>query len=336
MAEGKGKGKMQLMLSVIVPVYNVEDYIWKFIDSLKCQTFTKWECILVDDCSTDSSRQICELIGKTDERFRIIHNSRNMGLSAARNTGLKEARGNYVLLCDPDDWMAPNMLENTIGMYHDIDMIVCGFNVVRYEDNQEYIVPNTIWSISEPAFVEDRKSIYKEILCKTGTMWNKVIRKEVIQDVKFDENMTYGEDTVFLAKMLCNVKKAVLIPLPLYYYYINRPGNTVSTRNKERDFEFVRNSLQVYRSCCEYADPSYGIIRMMVAVNIVLKKAKEKADMTKKELRLISKVLRTVSIKHQISYFLSYKQGKANIKYLLAAYFPVLYFRRVIRGTLAS
>ena len=327
---------MIIPLSIIVPVYNVENYLWKQIDSLRSQTFTNWECILVDDCSTDASGQICDLAEKADERFRVIHNARNMGLSATRNIGMKSSQGEFILFCDPDDWMDPNMLKETIGRYYGVDMIVCGVNVVRKDNDQESVSPNVIWDIKEPVFISDRRSIYEEILCKTGTMWNKVIRKEVIHDVIFDENMTYGEDTVFLAKMLSNVRKAVLIPSALYYYYSNRPGNVVSTRNRTRDLEFIKNSYEVYQACSENELPLCGIFRMMVAVEIVLRKSKEKSDTTKDELKTISEVLRRVSLPDQINYIFTYKRGKQNIKYLLAAYFPVAYFKRVIRGTVVN
>ena len=106
---------MDCCLSIIVPVYNVENYLWKCLESIKNQTFKKWECILVDDCSTDCSGQICELAKDLDDRFHVLHNSKNAGVSVSRNIGMKYSHGDYLLFCDADDWMDPNMLEYTIG-----------------------------------------------------------------------------------------------------------------------------------------------------------------------------------------------------------------------------
>ena len=103
------------MISVIVPVYNAAPYLDQCIESIVKQTYTDWECILINDGSTDKSGEICDKWGKFDSRFRIIHQI-NQGVSATRNRGIKESKGEYIVFIDSDDWVSPNYLKDMINI----------------------------------------------------------------------------------------------------------------------------------------------------------------------------------------------------------------------------
>jgi glycosyltransferase involved in cell wall biosynthesis len=116
-------------ISVIVPVYNVEKYIHRCIDSILAQTFTDFECILVDDYSSDNSLSICEEYAKKDTRIRIIRNEQNRGLPQVRKIGFAIASGGYILYIDSDDWIENNMLEKMYGkaVSADYDIVWCNY-----------------------------------------------------------------------------------------------------------------------------------------------------------------------------------------------------------------
>ena len=116
-----------MKLSIIIPTYNSASVLPKALDSIVCQTFTDWECILVDDGSPDRSGKICDEYAEKDKRFRVFHQE-NAGVSAARNKGLDEAKGEYVNFVDSDDWVETNALEEYIShMSDDVDFVVSGF-----------------------------------------------------------------------------------------------------------------------------------------------------------------------------------------------------------------
>ncbi len=122
-------------VSIIVPVYNAEKYIRRCLDGILAQTFTAWEAILVNDGSTDSSRQICDEYAARNGRFCVIHQP-NGGVSVARQTGIDNATGDYTIHCDPDDWMETNMLEEMVGTAEatGADIVICDYySDTRYE-----------------------------------------------------------------------------------------------------------------------------------------------------------------------------------------------------------
>ena len=320
---------MNDLVSIIVPVFNVEEYLTKCLDSISRQTYKHWEAILVDDGSTDKSGEICDRYSVLDNRFRVIHKA-NQGVSSARNVGLKYVKGGWVSFCDADDYLNEDMLEKTVGQWgqdQEIQLLACAANEVIYDENEQIqIAPNLIWNISRPVVVSDRSEIYQKALCLTGTLWNKLVRTETIKDVRFDEEMRYGEDTVFLAKILANVHRAVLIPEALYNYYKNRPGNVVSSVNIDRDIEHLNNETLVYKLLKGSGAESSVILRLLTLTDMKLKKWKEHGIcISKREIVRIGKILRRVSIIDTVCLIVrgNYKQG---LLFFAACYFPSVYY----------
>lgn len=216
-------------ISIISPVYNVEKYIHRCVDSIIAQTFTDWELILVDDGSTDTSGTICDQYASQDSRIRVIH-KQNGGVSAARQTGLDASQGEYVIHADPDDWVEPTMLEELYAKAkaEDADMVICDY-YTNSGNSQSYIMQ----------FVsEDPYTTMRRILCGEGvlgSLWNKLIKRFVFleNDIRFYPNINFCEDSLVCVQILKNSDiKIGYLNRALYHYYINKQSITCTPKRE--------------------------------------------------------------------------------------------------------
>lgn len=203
------------MISIIVPVYNVENKVNRCLDCLVNQTYKNIEMLLIDDGSTDNSGQICDEYAKKDKRIKVIH-KQNGGVSSARNVGIKEASGKYLMFVDSDDYMEKNTCEimaDAIEKYN-VDLIIASYNTVYNDKIMKHICTEKIYkNISD--IKDDFRLIYMD--CFLNSPWNKLFKKEFITK-KFDENMRYFEDYYFVLDYMDNIKNLATIETPLYYY----------------------------------------------------------------------------------------------------------------------
>lgn len=216
------------LVSVIVPVYNVEKYIKKCIDSLLNQTFTFVELILIDDGSTDMSSQICDEYAARDSRVRVVHQD-NQGVSAARNTALDMVRGQYVAFVDGDDYVACTFLETLVGGMQENSMAVCGFVRVKEKEKIPYVQTAREKNGKEQGFHirhYERADFIEEVLCNNyigGYCWNKMFKTSIIRQysIKMREELSIGEDMVFVIEYMKHCTGGCYITAPLYYYRLN-------------------------------------------------------------------------------------------------------------------
>ena len=266
----QGHDDMDVLVSIIVPVYKVEAYLCPCIDSVLSQTYKNWELLLIDDGSPDRCGAICDNYAEKYETISVIHQA-NHGVSAARNAGIEKAKGDYLLFVDSDDWIAPDMIETMLAEGNGAELIVCGFaNYYHSEDGNSDLSYDAIWSTHESAFITNDPDF--EVLCKTAVVWNKLFRRDVVGNIRFTEGMTYGEDSLFTAIVLNNVHSAVLIPRPYYYYYRNREGNVVSAKVDERSLQFLESALRVYDELRRRNQGPCGVFRVFVAIRQILAK----------------------------------------------------------------
>jgi glycosyltransferase involved in cell wall biosynthesis len=218
-----------LQISIIVPIYNAEKYLRRCVDSILSQTFTSFECILVDDGSTDNSPQICDEYAARDSRIAVIH-TENKGSSAARNTGLDYASGAWIGFVDIDDWCEPGMYQFLYdnAVKNDADVSVCEFRRI-YEDS------GNLYERNEAAQNENHKEILYDnqpddaidaMFFAPGintTVWNKLIKSECIRrfHIRFDPAVQYCEDVLFVYSILKNVSR-VFYSSSIYYNYLIR------------------------------------------------------------------------------------------------------------------
>ena len=205
---------MNKLISIIVPIYNVELYLKRCIDSILNQTYTNSEIILVDDGSLDNCPQICDDYEKKDSRIKVIHKE-NGGLSEARNVGLKMASGDYISFIDSDDYIDNTMYEKMINklLEYNADIVECGTNYVY--DNQ--VVKYKGANIEKECNAENA---LKGLILGDSfqqTVWNKIYKKNIIQDILFEKGKINEEDIwTYIVFSRCN--KLVSITEPLYFY----------------------------------------------------------------------------------------------------------------------
>ena len=207
------------MISVIVPVYNVEKYIRNCLDSIINQTYKDLEIILVDDGSTDNSGAICDEYAQKDSRIKVIH-KQNGGQSSARNVGLKNATGEFIGFVDSDDTIELNAYEKLVFAIDGVDLAICGHSVVN--DN------GTTTNSKGKEKVLDYDDLWKEIFGRlNNAVWNKLFCKELLDGIEFNQNFAHGEDLIFNILYLQKAKSGRFIDMPLYNYY--KRGGAIST-----------------------------------------------------------------------------------------------------------
>lgn len=219
---------MDKLFSIIVPIYKVENYLQKCIDSILAQTFTDFEVLLIDDGSPDKCPMICDEYAKYDARVRVIHKI-NGGLVAARNTGINNANGKYICYVDGDDWIAPNLLEVIVDKVLSrmtVDMVV--YQGVRQFEDKQVPLPE---GPAEGLYTKDKlkSDIYPYMMydhrkpfCNGlifPVAWNKIFRREFLaKHYCREENIRMGEDNAFVFECLYEAKTVYFINNSLYFY----------------------------------------------------------------------------------------------------------------------
>lgn len=221
------------LISIIVPVYNVEPYLDRCINSIVSQTYSNLEIILVEDGATDNSGKICDEWEKKDDRIKVIHKE-NGGLSDARNVGIENAKGDYIAFVDSDDFVKNNMYEvllKNLKTYH-ADVSVCSAFDFLDNDDMENCQQDDIkleYYENEDVF----KKLFSKDIGKAVVAWNKLYVKKVFErDLRFSKGK-FHEDVFFAHRMLGAIHSIVYTNQKLYYYYV-RQGSISNTFNIKR------------------------------------------------------------------------------------------------------
>lgn len=214
-------------ISIIVPVYNVEKYVEKCIQSLINQSYKNIEIILVDDGSNDRSNKIIDEYAKVDSRILT-----NKGVSAARNAGLKVATGEYVGFVDPDDYVDYQMYETMLKKIelNMSDLAVCGFSKVTELSDKEEIFEIKDELLSPKKCVEDLFDFRGGYAIKPS-VWNKLFRRDKIGDLKFDENIGISEDLKFVVQYILKCNSIVYVK-QAFYKNLQRDGSITRSKGK--------------------------------------------------------------------------------------------------------
>lgn len=208
-------------VSIIVPIYNVEKYLRRCIDSILSQTFISFELLLIDDGSTDASGAICDEYALMDRRIHVTHQI-NRGVSAARNVGLDKSVGKYVCFVDSDDWVTSDYLATLMKQVQGFDVLFFGF-FLRYNDESSM----SLSLRRQCAVNEIEKEQLMLSLCKNDTGYNvlgyafdKIFRRNLIEkyNLRFDENICLGEDEIFALAYCLKAQYLKVIPDVLYCY----------------------------------------------------------------------------------------------------------------------
>lgn len=224
------------LVSVVVPVYNVEPYLCECVDSILGQTYGNIEVILVDDGSTDGSPALCDELADIDERVRAIHQE-NRGLSGARNTGLEASHGEFITFVDSDDWLASNMIERCMELIGEHDSDACGVVFdLAYPDG--HFVPNeTIAEGPECYGTEEALSRYLFNTNLTVCVCGKVWKKSLWTHVRCPEGKLH-EDQHTTYRLIGEAERIVFDPEPLYFYR-QREGSIGHSKFSERSYDLL-------------------------------------------------------------------------------------------------
>ena len=232
---------MNDLISVIVPVYNVEKYLRQCLESIINQTYKNLEIILVDDGSTDNSGNICEEYAPKDNRIKVIHKT-NSGLSSARNAGLDICTGEYIGFVDSDDWLEPDMYE----ILHDkmiedqADIVNCGFYREYKEHREKFAVLEKCVYSGYDVIEQSYSSPY---VCYA--VWFKLYRRQCFDKVRFPVGKNY-EDLAIFFPTFEKARKVLVIPEALYHYRQRSTGIMLSFFNKKQ--------LDIINICKEQLD----------------------------------------------------------------------------------
>lgn len=260
-------------ISVIIPVYNVEMYLTKCIESVINQTYNNIEIILVDDGSTDKSGKICDYFSKRDSRIKVIHKE-NGGLSDARNVGLQNASGDYIAFVDSDDWLEEDMYECLYNLIYEYqaDISMCAANSVdvdgkivgsgRFPDKGKNYENVKVYVDSE---------ILKAHLSKTNDInagvWNKLYRRNIVDGIEFPKSKLY-EDVFTMYKYLDRASKVVKTRSHKYNYF-QREDSICRKKFCKKNFDSVEANNERYVFVKKNYPELEPLARRQVLINLL-------------------------------------------------------------------
>lgn len=218
------------MISIVIPVYNVEKYLPQCLDSVLSQIYTNYEVILVDDGSPDGSGAICDAYAQKDSRFRVIH-QKNAGVSAARNNGIEQAAGEWVTFIDSDDWVEPHYLSNfRLDESNGIDLIIQGLEYYDHRDGHFF----NPWSFKDCVLKKQdfRLGFAENRLMEVGFPYGKAYCKKLLidDDLRFDSRISFHEDHIFVLDYYKMCHSIRLVDATDYKYRCYHTGASLSSK----------------------------------------------------------------------------------------------------------
>lgn len=240
-------------ISIIIPVYNIAEYLPRCLDSLINQTYKNLEIIVVDDGSSDNSRDIIESYAKKDSRIVKIFKN-NSGVSDTRNKGIEQATGDYIGFVDGDDYIDTKMYEILMSnaLEYDADISHCGYQMV-FPSRVDYY-----YNTGQKIFQDKKKGILDILsgdIVEPG-LWNKMYKSSIIKDIKMPTDIRINEDYIFNVMAFANAEKSIFEDKPLYNYILRPNSAATSSLNehklfdgaivRERIAEFFKNDEEIY------------------------------------------------------------------------------------------
>ncbi|GHT78392.1 hypothetical protein FACS1894104_1530 [Actinomycetota bacterium] len=224
------KTEATLTISVIIPVYNVAEYLQRCLDSVIKQTYKNLQIIIVDDGSTDGSGALCDKIARTDKRISVFH-TKNGGLSAARNFGVKQATGSYLAFVDSDDWLAEDMYEYLLDLLlkEQADVAFVDYQIAA-DINQEILNP-----VQKIAIYDSKNILTYYLKTNEYGVWMRLYKRQLFNEDMFDEGHIY-EDVVFGFRVLQKSTKIVVSNQKKYFYFVNPDGISYRPMS-QKDFD---------------------------------------------------------------------------------------------------
>ena len=275
------------MISIVVPIYNVEKYLRKCIDSIIAQTFSDWELILINDGSKDNSGVICDEYVTKDKRIKVIHKN-NEGVSKARNIGIELAKGEYLCFIDSDDWIEPTYLNDFNTKELQCDFYISGALYDTYEKVYSYKKFNEKYCKNK---YEIRDEFFYQDLLSNGYPWGKLYKTQIIKDnnLRFNENLTINEDHIFVFQYFMHINTLYITNTAGYHYTVfdnsgrKLSGKINSYTELKTASEYFNMLISQLKSKWDISDEKYNILynsffmskRLSALRSLVLLKEKE-------------------------------------------------------------
>lgn len=228
------------MISVIIPVYNSADTLYRCLKSIQDQTYHNFEVLIINDGSQDDSVNICESFVKEDNRFNLFSFS-NHGVSWARNKGISIAQGKYLIFVDSDDSIENNMFQKLVNNATRADLVICGINAIniKKEISESFLYASGYYTKKEYLKIVQKYKLNPFI----GGPYAKLFNKDILlrNSISFNEKHSFAEDFTFNIDVLNNVSSVYVVDETLYNYYFNQT-NSLTVRNyKNFDIDFFWN-----------------------------------------------------------------------------------------------
>ena len=206
-------------VSIIIPIYNVKEYLQECIESVLNQTYADIEILLIDDGSEDNSSEICDKYAEQSNKIKVFH-IKNGGVSNARNLGIKEATGKYIMFVDSDDVIESQMVEKMVENIENYDMVICGYWEKFRNMNLKHEVTSVVIDIDKEKSITDifEREGYG------GYLWNKIFITNIIKEneIKFNKDIYMCEDLYFVINYMRFCKKIRILPECMYYYRMRK------------------------------------------------------------------------------------------------------------------
>jgi glycosyltransferase involved in cell wall biosynthesis len=288
-------------VSVIVPVYNVEKYLPRCIESILNQTFQDFEILLIDDGSKDKSGQICDEYVKKDKRIKVFH-KKNARVSAARNDGIRMAQGKYISFIDSDDWIDPEMYEEMVKKAEKfkLEFIMCDYKKKseNYEDNRTQPIRGGYYSKEEI-----KNELFQCLIMfdhiefpPTISNWVCLFNLEFlkINNLYYDEDIHYCEDSLFGSKVLYHTTNFYYLKNHHYYNYFYNPTSTTNTYNEKKWESYLKINdrlIKYFGETTEYDFSKQIQINMLYFTLNMLGQVKYSGKEEKVKLNMIKKII---------------------------------------------
>jgi glycosyltransferase involved in cell wall biosynthesis len=326
---------MHQKVSVVVPIYQVEKYIHRCMNSIINQSYRNLEIILVNDGSPDDCGEISEHYARIDSRIKVIHKE-NGGLSDARNVGLEYVTGDYTIFVDSDDWLDVKIIEIMIkkSIEHKADVVQSAF---FYAHNDTLFYDNRFFSKDDSPIILDNSSLMKELVKNEkikNFAWGKIYKTNLIKDIPFQKGVLF-EDVFWAHKVMHRVKKYVILHQPMYYYF--QRDDSIVANYTTRNLDILEGLKVRHRFVEEFypdlINESYKVILKMNLIHYNLLLANRKLDkdgLFRKEIGLY--------IKDNFSYFKKAIRNDKELKkqlhfFIISPYLNILFLivRKVFR-----
>lgn len=235
---------MKEIVSIIVPIYNVEQYLEKCVDSLASQTYENIEIFLVDDGSPDNCPKICDELKKKDKRIKVVHKE-NGGYGSALECAINNIKGKYFIICDPDDWLEPDAIDVLIDkmLSESVDIVIGGKYLV-YNDGTKLDTNEHDYRFLKP---NQKYTDLKDFIYLPPSPHSKLYKTEIAKKIKFPKKVSYT-DLLLYYVYLSYAKSGIFINRRLSNYFIDRPGNTMTDYNRKLSVNSVKSVVTVRKA----------------------------------------------------------------------------------------